>query len=393
MELHLDLIDSPQQLIKLCRNLEKQSFLGFDTEFIRERTYYPQLALIQLATEQDAWLIDVTAFTQDEIQPLLEILQSPNILKLLHSAFGDQECLLMTYGITAKPTLDTFETASLLGFGESVSLRDLIFRVFSVKIPKYLTRTNWLKRPLDPEMLRYAIADVEYLVSLGKKLIKSLEEIGRKEWALELSRRFEQEDLYTPDPAEMAQRIAKSGRINARNFFVFQELMVWRENRAKRLNLPRRRISDKDTLISIANARPKTIDQLAKFRGINLGEVRKQGDKIMNILHRDRNHENGLPLTPPRMVRPTSAQARIIDFLSTYLKTLCQENLIASRLVLTVKELQKIVVENLMDPKEWVRLKLCSPQAAQLVGQDLVAVLNGKKGLGIQNGTLIQLDL
>ena len=388
MKINIEPIDSPSRLKSVCDQLKNHDIIAFDTEFIREKTYHPELALIQLATEEGGWLIDVLAFEIEELECLFEVLTAPNILKILHSAYGDQECIYSTYGVTATPTLDTFESASLLGYGESVSLRDLIFKTLNIKIPKFLTRTNWLKRPISDEMKEYAMADVLHLVEIGKKLIAGLEKAGRKDWAFELSAQFEKKKLYEADPTEMARRMAKSGRISAKTYPIFQDLIAWRESRAKKVNVPRRRIADDDTLINIAHSRPQNEDQLQKFRGINPREASRQSQTILEIIHKNRSNNNYTLPTPPKVTKPSPQQSRVIDFLSTYLKAICQEHRVASRLIFTVKELQKIVVDNLQDPKQWVELGLCSPQACKLVGEDIVAVLHGKRGLTVGNGQL-----
>lgn len=395
MNLNLELIQSTSELHALCEQLhaqlEQDPYLAVDTEFIREKTYFPQLALIQLATSEAAWLVDPLCFSAEELQPLRDILQSPKFLKILHSAGGDQECFFFAYDFTVKNTLDTYEAASLVGLGESVSLRDLVYRLADVQIPKFLTRTNWLKRPMGEEMRRYAIADVEHLVEVGKELLARLEKLGRLDWAMELSRVSENPAQYLPSPEVMARRIGKSGRVHAKNYGVFLGLVEWREGRARRLNLPRRRIADDDTLVNLANARPKTVDAIRKFRGIQGAEVERRGRELIDILQGNGKHAT--PPAQPRFSKPSPQQARVIDFLGTYLKAVCQEKKIASRLVLTVKELQKIVVDNLHEPEQWIRSGLCSEAAAKLLGNSLRSVLEGEKGLGIQEGKLTILDL
>lgn len=395
MNLHLDIIQSTSELERLCGLLIEQTamdpYLAVDTEFIRERTYYPELALIQIATGSDAWLVDPLPFAPEQMAPLLKVINDPQVLKFLHSAQGDQECFFFAYEQTIINTLDTFEAASLTGLGESVSLRDLVYRITGTQIPKYLTRTNWLKRPMGKEMRRYAMSDVEHLVRVGKELKNRLEELKRLDWARELSKVYENPKQYLPSPETMARRIGKSGRVHSKNYGVFLNLVQWREERAQRLNLPRRRIADDDTLVNLANARPKTIESIKKFRGIQKAEVERRGKELLRIFQ-----GNGQVATPPKMPRfskPNPQQARVIDFLGTFLKTICQENKIASRLVLTVKELQRIVVDNLYEPEQWVEAGLCSSAAAQLVGKPIQSVLAGHKGLGIQSGKLTVLDL
>lgn len=393
MQLNLDLIETPSALAKLAESLKREKIIAIDTEFVREKTFVPNLALIQIANREEIWLVDAPAFKKTQIAPLLNLLQNPDILKVLHSAYGDQECFYSTYKITVTPTLDTFEAASLLGLGESVGLRELIRKTLNISIPKFLTRTDWLKRPISQEMKRYAMTDVEYLLPVADNMIAQLNTMGRKEWAFELSSALESPKLYSNNPEELARRLAKSGRVKETNFHLFQELVSWRESRARELDLPRRRIADDETLINIAHSRPKTIQELGKFRGLNPGEVRKQGDRILQILQKDYSLDKIKAPAPHKILRPTSVQARTIDFLSTYLKAICQDKKIASRLIMTVKDLTKIVVENILDPEKWVEAGICSRRAMELVGEPLTEVLLGKRALALREGKLQILEI
>jgi len=388
MQLHFDLIDRPESLAELSRALEQESLIAFDTEFIRETTYTPNLALIQVATSTDAWLVDVLAFSTSQMAPLLAVLHNPKILKVLHSAYGDQECLYYSYQTTASPTLDTFEAASLLGFGDSVSLRDLIRSYLNVKVPKDHTRTDWLKRPIQDEMKKYALADVQYLVSVGEKILQELDDLNRRTWALDLSAYYEDHGLFQDSIDDVAERLASSGRLNPRSYAILKELLRWRERRARAINVPRRRVADDGALLDISNARPQNLDQLEKFRGINKGELNRQGKVILDII-KDfaKKPEEELPPLPV-FFKPNASQTRVMDLLSTYLRMLSEELRIAPRQLLTSKELKRIVVDKLWEPKQWVTLGLCRPQVAELVGPELSAMLQGKRALTLKDGRL-----
>jgi len=388
MELHFDLIDRPDHLAELSRTLKDASIIAFDTEFIRETTYTPNLALIQVATEQQAWLIDVLALSVEQMQPLLEVLRDPKILKVLHSAYGDQECLYYAYNMTATPTLDTFEAASLLGYGDSVSLRDLIRSLLGVKVPKDHTRTDWLKRPIQDEMKKYALADVQYLVGVGQEILDQLDKAGRRDWALDLSAYYEDHMVYQDSVDEIAERLAASGRLNPRSYAILKEVIRWREKRARELNIPRRRVADDGALLDISNARPQNLEQLEKFRGINKGEIQRQGRILLEILKSYSNkNEEDLPPLPP-ILKPNAMQTRAMDLLSTYLRMLCEQMRIAPRQVLTAKELKRIVVDELWDPQQWVDHGLCRPQVAELFGPEIKAMLQGKRALTLKDGRL-----
>jgi ribonuclease D len=388
MTLHFDLIDRPESLKAMADRLATQEIIAFDTEFIRESTYLPKLALIQVATRDESWLVDVLALRNESMTPLLEVLQDPKVLKVLHSAHGDQECLYHSYGITASPTLDTFEAASLMGLGESVSLRDLIRMQLGLNIGKSHARTDWLKRPISEELKKYALSDVQYLVEIGEGILRRLEQLGRKEWALELSAYYERTQLYSDNSAEIAEKLAKSGRISARSFAILKELVAWREQRARALNIPRRRIADDETLFHIANARPTSVDQLSKFRGLNSGEIQRQGKNLIDRikLHLDKPSE-ALPEVPKGNI-PTGIQARVVDLVGAYLRVLSERYEIAARHLFTTHELRKIVLDNMTDPKQWVENGLCSARVSELIGEEMRAMLQGKRALSIENGKI-----
>ncbi len=388
MTLHFDLIRKPDELKAVSEKLRSEKTIAFDTEFIRENTFLPQLALIQTATRNEAWLIDVLALKPDEMQPFLDVLTDPAILKIVHSAHGDEECLFHSYGITAAPILDTFESASLIGLGESISLRDLIRMELHLNVGKSHARTDWLRRPISDELKKYALSDVQYLVEIGERLLQRLEKAGRKEWALELSSYYENPQIYADNSPEIAEKLAKSGRISARSFAILRDLVAWRERRARALNIPRRRVADDETLFHIANARPTTLDQLGKFRGINSGEIQRQGKNLLDIIktHVDKSNED-LPQAPRPSI-PNGQQARVIDLLGTYLRLLSEQYEIAARHLLTSQELRKIVLEKLHDPKQWVEEGLCSRRVADLIGPELAAMLEGKRALSIEQGRI-----
>lgn len=388
MQVHLDPIASPAAVQAMSQILGRESILAFDTEFIRENTYIPKLGLIQVATRQEAWLVDVLALSPEDLKPLFEIFTAPGILKVLHSALGDQEALFHTYRLTASPTLDTFEAASLVGEGESVSLGQLAQNLLGVSLKKSHARTDWLQRPISDEMKSYALSDVEFLVEIGELLLQRLDQLGRRNWAMELSAYYQNPALYQDPTDEITHRLALSGKINQRSYLILRELVAWREQRARIINIPRRRIADDETLMHIANARPETLDQLTKFRGINPGEIKRQGGQILQIIEECLHHPPASAPKLPAIHKPTGSQSRVIDLLGTYLRVLCEDLQIASRQLLTSKELRKIVVENLLDPEQWVQAGVCSPQVKDLVGKELSALLRGKRALTLEYGKI-----
>ncbi|MCB1214426.1 MAG: HRDC domain-containing protein [Deltaproteobacteria bacterium] len=382
------MITNTQALTKLCLELAQEPVLAFDTEFVREHTYLPELALIQVATDKQAYLIDPTCFDIKDMAPLLDLLQNQKVLKVLHAAYGDQECLQKIYGITASPILDTLEAASLMGLGESISLEDLLRKTIKVKLSKNLSRTRWLNRPLSPEMESYALDDVKHLVRLSQYLESELKKLDRWDWALELSAAFSNPKLYEEPLESMAQKLAKSRHLKSHHYACLKRLLKWREERALSLNQPRKRLADDATLISLARSQPKTLKQLANFRGLHLREVKKQGQELLNLLQsQEEDKKTALPLLSKG--KHLGAQEKsVVSFLATLIKCLCQELRLANRLVMTNKELEILLAEELYTQAEWIQRGLIHPQAASLVGETLEEALAGKKLLGIQNKKL-----
>src|ERR1035437_4737212 len=175
----------------LAEALAHEDIVCFDTEFMRESTFFPQLEILQFGTEHGTWLVDIAAFRRrgretmlKELAPLFVVLQNPLILKIVHAAQGDQECLFTCFGIVASPTLDTDTAASVCGYGDSLGLGNMLKAVLNVSIQKGHARTDWAARPLPPQQIEYAHLDVKYLVVAGRKLLAELESKGRRESAL-----------------------------------------------------------------------------------------------------------------------------------------------------------------------------------------------------------------
>jgi ribonuclease D len=207
--LSLDLVQNPNDIQAIADELAKAKYLAFDTEFIRESTFYPKLEILQIATPDAAWLIDCSALSRTDLKPILAIFTDPKILKIVHAAHGDQECLLSAYDILAAPLFDTAVGASLCGLGDNIGLSNLIRSVLGIELPKGYARTNWSKRPLPKPVLEYALLDVKHLIDVAEILFSRLEKSDRKQWALELSSRFEDRRLFEVPPEDISKRLAQ----------------------------------------------------------------------------------------------------------------------------------------------------------------------------------------
>lgn len=380
-------LKAPAEIEILAAELSKHTIIAFDTEFIRENTFYPSVELIQVATRDQSWLVDAQAFRGKNavgLQPLLDVFQNPKILKILHAAQGDQECLYTSYKTVATPSFDTAVGAALCGLGDGIGLGNLLKSLLDVNLKKGHARTNWATRPLPAQLIEYAHADVEFLVVAAEMLLEKLEANGRRAWSLELSAKWEETALYEPDPEGITHKLAKSGRMDARTYGTLLELMRWREDRVRVLNLPRRWVADDQVLLDLANVKPKDIDHLSAFRGLNKGEMKASGEKILEAIRRGSESKEARPAAGPRPDHPTSEEGQTLDLVKTYLGILADRERIALKHLLTMNQLLPLLREKVETPSEWVEKKLLSAEAARLIGDELLALLKGKRALSVE---------
>jgi ribonuclease D len=379
-------LKTPEEITALALELRKHPIISFDTEFIRENTFYPSVELIQVATLENSWLVDAQAFrgkNLEGLRPLLDVFEDPKILKILHAAQGDQECLYTSYKVVAKPSFDTAVGASLCGYGDGIGLGNLMKAVLNVNLKKGHARTNWAARPLPAQLLEYAHADVEYLVVAAEKLLEKLETLGRKAWALELSSKWEDPALYEPDPEGLAQKLSKSGRMDQKTFGALVELMRWREERVRSLNLPRRWVADDQVLLDLANVKPKDLDHLAAFRGLNKGEIKASGERILAAIRRGVETKDLKAPEAQRTEHPSPEESQALDLMKTYLGILADRERVAMKHLLTTSQLLPLLREKTTRPEDWVEKKLLTSESFRLVGKELWALLQGKRALSV----------
>jgi ribonuclease D len=278
------LVTDAGHLDSAVARLRNASRLAVDTEFMRERTYYPQLCLIQVASDADCYLVDPLAGLS--LEPLFELLTDRGKLKILHAARQDLEVLLQTdprgpHAALAVPVFDTQAAAALLGLAPQIGYAELVARRLGNSIDKGQTRTNWARRPLTPEQLAYAADDVRHLLELHADLERDLAHHGRAEWLREDMRAIECISLYRTDPADAWRRLKGLGRLRPRERVAGRELARWREERAIASDRPRGWILPDEALFAIATQLPATLDSLAAVRSVPPGTVRRHGEELL----------------------------------------------------------------------------------------------------------------
>jgi ribonuclease D len=389
VQVHDQPLHLPEQISALAAELARESIIAFDTEFIRESTFYPVVEVIQVATAKKSWLVDAQAFRgsaekKKGLEPLLEIFRNKSILKIVHAAQGDQECLFTAFGTIATPSLDTAVAASFCGYGDGVGLGNLLKSLLGVNLKKGHARTNWGVRPLPAQLLEYAHLDVIHLVEAGEKLLTELDKLGRRAWAMELTARFEDSSLYEPEPDLLTAKLARGGKVDAKGFAVLRELMRWREGRVRQLNLPRRWVADDQVLMDLAQVRPKDAAHLGAFRGLGKGEIKHSSEQILAAIRLGLEQASQVEMPERnRSEIPSDDEKRVIDLLQCYVGILADQHQIAVKHVATSGQLLPLLRARERTVEEWVTEGLLSEGAARLMGPEIRDFLMGRRALSV----------
>ncbi len=278
-----DYIDTHDALELVCAQLANKSYIAIDTEFLRERTYRPELCLVQIKAEEVLVCIDTIAI--DDISPLIELLLNPNIVKVLHAASQDLEIFhLLSKGRVPAPIFDTQLAAPLLGYNEQIGYGNLVKDMLGVELSKAQTRADWTRRPLSDNQIEYALDDVIYLEQLYTKMHDELTERGRLEWLAPEFAEWENPAKYD-QPAKLRWlKVRNIQRYKGEALACIQALTEWREIKARELNRPRNWLIKDDVLCSIAQMRPDSIDELSHIRGLDKKSRDRFGSEITRIV-------------------------------------------------------------------------------------------------------------
>ena len=384
-------IQTRAEAANLAERLASCPIIAIDTEFLREKTFYPKLGLIQLADREDAWLLDPLALSKGDLAPLLELWTDPAVLKVMHSAEQDQECLHHDYGIVATPLLDTSIAAALTGLGDQIGLGPLLTKLMGVKVPKHYTRADWLKRPLAKALADYALEDVRFLVEAAERLLTDLDRRGRRDWAMKLSAEWADAARFEPNPDEVARKLAVGRGLGAETYAVLRELVRWREQRVRDADLPRRWVAEDGILLKLASARPTQGEELSHFRG--LGKSARQGEAILKVIKRGMAlSPEKRPTPPPRREPAEASEAPSVSMLKCFLSLLARQHELPARYLVDPDDVVKLLRGRFRGVKQLRESGLLKPGAEALVAEELLEVLQGRRALRLTEGRVEQYE-
>lgn len=373
-------VETQQQLMNLCERIRGSHWLALDTEFMREKTYYPKFCLLQLCNGDIAASIDPLAL--DDLGPLLEIIYDSSVLKVWHSARQDLEIFHHLWQKLPAPLFDTQLAATLIGLGDQVGYGNLVGSVLGHNLDKGHTRTDWSFRPLEQSQLRYALDDVIYLGELYLNLDRRLRELQRDQWLEEDFAALADSSTYISVPEEAWQRIKGRQKLKGVQLAVLQSLAAWRETRAMQADRPRRWILKDEVMVELARRQPRNSDGLERIRGLEASTLKRHGNELLELmgaaarLPRSRwPRENNLP---HRLSPNQDAQ---VDLLMCSLRLLAEIHRITPTAICNRRELEAMVggVRDVDLLHGWRRA---------LAGETMLQVLEGRCSPSMENGRL-----
>src|SRR5437588_8111320 len=377
-------ITATTELADACRRMAKHPFVTIDTEFLRESTYYPLLCVAQMASADEAFVIDALAPSID-LSPFYALMADEKVMKVFHAARQDIEIVWHAAKLIPHPIFDTQVAAMVLGYGDSISYDHLVQRITGDTLDKSHRFTDWTRRPLSEPQLRYAISDVTHLRDVYLKLVADLRERGRAEWVEDEMRVLTSPDTYRLEPENAWQRLKTRVR-KPKELAVLIEVASWREREAQSRDVPRGRVLKDEVIGDIAVQAPATIERLGHLRSLPKGfERSKWGEAIVAAVKRGLARD---PKTLPRIDRPKPAAngQAIVELLKVLLRMTAERHGIAAKVIATVNDLELIAADDEADVPAlhgWRR---------ELFGERALALKQGRLSLAVEGGRVVALE-
>lgn len=353
-----------------------ESFVTVDTEFMRERTYWPELCLVQVAGAQEVAVIDAQAEGLD-LAPLAALMAEESVIKVFHAARQDIEIFVLRFGGVPKPLFDTQIAAMVAGFGDQVGYDALVSNLTGGVIDKAHRFSDWSVRPLSQAQIDYAAADVTHLRSAYERLKSRLEHEGRLSWVAEEMAALANPDAYRVDPETVWERL-RPRTSNRRFLFVLKEIAAWREREAQRVNIPRQRLVKDEALLEIAATLPQDPEALARVRGISRGFAEgRTGAGLLEVIAASRTiPDQDLPIAPQSRERDRPSGA-LVALLKVLLAAKSEQHHVAPKLLATSEDIDRLALDDQADVPAlhgWRR---------EVFGEDALRLKHGGIALGV----------
>ncbi len=380
----MSLITTTADLAAICDRMAKHPFITVDTEFLRETTYYPLLCVAQIASADEAAVIDALAPGID-LKPFWNLMTDEKVIKVFHAARQDIEIVWNMAKVIPHPIFDSQVAAMVLGYGDSISYDQLVQRITGDVLDKSNRFTDWTRRPLTEAQTTYALSDVTHLRDVYIKLAADLEKRGRTSWVEAEMSILTSPETYRADPANAWERLKARVR-KPKELAVLMEVAAWREREAQTRDVPRSRVLKDDVLGDIATQAPTTIEKLGHLRSLPKGFERSRwGEAIIEAVQRGVARD---PKTLPRFerFRPAQNGAATVELLKVLLRMTAESHGVAAKVIATVDELDRIAADDEADVpamKGWRR---------ELFGDKAIALKHGRLALAVDKGRVVTVD-
>jgi len=380
----MNIITATDDLAAACRRLAAHPAITVDTEFLRETTYYPLLCVIQMASPEEAVVVDALAEGID-LAPFFALMGDEKVLKVFHAARQDIEIVWHRAGIVPHPVFDTQVAAMVLGYGDSIAYDQLVERVTGHRPDKTHRFTDWARRPLSDEQVAYAVSDVTHLRDVFAALDADLKKRGRSEWVSEEMKVLTSPRTYDFHPERAWERLKTRVR-KPKDLAVLMEVAAWREQEAQTRDVPRSRVLKDEAIGDIATHAPTSLERLANLRSLPKGfEKSKWGQDIVAAVKRGLARD---PSTLPKLDRPRNGAngAATVELLKVLLRMTSERHAVASKIIATVDDLEQIAADDNADVGAlhgWRR---------ELFGEAALALKHGRLALAIERGRVVRVD-
>jgi len=375
----MTLLTTSIEIDNLCNKLKNEKFICIDTEFIREKYYYPKLCLIQIGDSKgNGWAID-TLINNINLEPIYKIFAKKKIMKVFHSPRQDFEIILNLTKKIPNPIFDTQSAAMACGFGDSVSYENLVKNILGINIDKNARYTNWQKRPLSSQQIKYAISDVTHLSKIYLYLIKDIESNSRMEWIKEEINNFYNEKLYYTRPYDAWKKI-KFNTNNIKTISLIREMAATREKLAQKINVPKNKIMRDEIIVKLAKNPPNNISSFKSLRGINLNYMNDYTKKLIikSIKIGIKKQNKNLVINKSKNI----ASRAMIEILKIILLDAAEKKNISSLLIANKEDIKNIAIgkKNVKALKGW---------RYEVFGSKALKFLQGKASIKISQGNII----
>lgn len=375
-------VTDPAEFRDLIGSMRASGKVGFDTEFVGERTYFPRLCLVQLGTETASVALDPLAL--GDLSPLDDLLFDASVLKVVHAGWQDLKIMHQRTGRVPSPVFDTQIAAALLGMPAQASYASVVREILGIEVKKGHSYSDWSARPFSPSQLAYALDDVRYLPALHDRMVERLDREGRLSWIEPEIAALSSPASYETDPEQEYRRVKGWASLDRRRLAVLRGLIVWREREAKRRNVPRRRVLADESALAIARSRAADEEALRRVRGL---EWKVGGESSTAVLAAVRDAlalpADQLPEAPPSRPRGNGDRGSVVGLLGALVRSRSRVHRVAPEVLTNTDELERLA------DGEREGLAVLSGWRFDLLGKELLALLDGRLSLVIRGGEVV----